>query len=87
MKGKQPSRPGKVDYYDAKAEESNASLNYGSPEIHNDYSPTKSLSINSNEDAKIAYKMQREEMKKAKKNDLDHLYKQNYQPAKFNKAV
>ena len=26
-------------------------------------------------------------MKKAKKEDLDHLYKQDYQPAKFSKAV
>lgn len=31
--------------------------------------------------------MQKQEMKKAKKEDLDHLYKQDYQPAKFSKAV
>jgi len=64
-----------------------ANINYGSPQHHQDYSPTKSLSINSNEDANIAYKMQREEMKKAKKEGLEHLYKQNYQPAKYSKAV
>jgi hypothetical protein len=31
--------------------------------------------------------MQREEMKKAKKENIDNLCKENYQPAKFAKAV
>lgn len=31
--------------------------------------------------------MQKQEMKKAKKEDLEHLYKQDYQPAKYKRAV
>lgn len=31
--------------------------------------------------------MHRQEVKKAKKEGLDHLYKQDYQPAKYKKAL
>ena len=31
--------------------------------------------------------MQKREMKQAKKEDLDHLYKQDYQPARYKKAL
>ena len=49
-------------------------------------SPTNSMDFEE-EDANIAYQMQRQEMKRAKKEGLDHLYKQDYQPAKFSRAV
>ena len=61
-------------------------LAYGSPQGHMNISPNNSGRYDE-EDANIAYKMQRKEMKDAKKEGLDHLYKQDYQPAKFKKAV
>ena len=65
---------------------SNMELAYGSPQGHMNMSPQYSGSIQE-EDANIAYQMHRKEVKQAKKDGLDHLYKQDYQPAKFKKAV
>ena len=67
-------------------ESSNMELAYGSPQGHMNMSPMASYNM-SEEDANIAYQMQKKEIKRAKKEDLDHLYKQDYQPAKFSKAV
>lgn len=66
---------------------SNMELNYGEHQAHMNMSPQASLGMYSQEDEEMAYKMQRQEVKKAKKEGLDHLYKQDYQPAKFAKAV
>ena len=57
-------------------------LAYGSPQGHRQGNGNYP-----EEDANIAYKMQKQEMKKAKKEDLEHLYKQDYQPAKYKRAV
>jgi len=65
---------------------SNLELNYGAHQNHMNMSPQASLGLYSEEDANLAYKMQKQEVKKAKKEGLDHLYKQDYQPAKFAKA-
>jgi hypothetical protein len=69
--------------YDA----SQLSLAYGSPQGHMNMQPSRSLGNSSDEDLNLAYQLQRQEEKRAKKEGLDHLYKQDYQPAKFAKAV
>ena len=68
-------------YRDEDYDASQMSLEYGSPQGH------RAAQRAAQEDANIAYKMQRQEMKNAKKEGIDHLYKQDYQPANFNKAV
>lgn len=50
-------------------------------------SPQRSYGLSEEEDSSLAFQMQRQELKQAKKDGLDHLYKQDYQPAKFAKAV
>jgi hypothetical protein len=66
---------------------SNVTLNYGQRQGHMNMSPSPSGAMMTDDDSNLAYQMQKDEMKRAKKEGLDHLYKQDYQPAKFAKAV
>lgn len=46
-----------------------------------------SIAVSEEEDANFAYNLHKQEVKRVKKDGLEHLYKQDYQPAKFSKAV
>lgn len=63
------------------------SLAYGSPQGHMNGRASNEMRGSYEQDVKMAQKIYKDEMKNAKKEGLDHLYKQDYQPAKFAKAV
>lgn len=78
MKNKKPSnnrRQAEDDYEDPN--NSLSQITYGKPQYQ--LSPQKSRDS--------LYDEERKQIKQAKKEGLDHLYKENYQPAKYGKAV
>lgn len=85
-KGKNSYR-GKQVFEAEEPDSSITALAYGAPQRHMNMNPSKSLGSSSDDDLNYAIKVQRDEHKRAKKEGLDHLYKQDYQPAKFAKAV
>lgn len=72
-----------AEEYDA----SQMSLAYGSPQGHMNGRASKEIVATYEGDELMAHKMYKDQVKNAKKEGLDHLYKQDYQPAKFAKAV
>ena len=79
---------GSRQFVNGEHDSSTMALAYGSPQGHmKNMARNPSYAMSEEDDANLAYNMQRQEVKRAKKDGLDHLYKQDYQPAKYAKAV